>query len=304
MHRLLALPLIVLLVVMPVRSSRAECPRGGAREAADLANQGDALRTVDPRGASDRYRAALAKAPLDARIFYKLALVHVTMNAWLDAAAAAGEAAKLAPKHADYPALRGAALARAGAYPEARQALEAAVALDPRHGEAHFELAEVLHRLRDLPGALAHYTKAIEARPGEGAYYAALADLYARLGYLDAAAQTVREGLRLTGDGPSRFALASLRGQVLEEKNDRVGALAAYEDARRACGPCNEPGQRIAFFNLGMAYGTAAPPRKAEAVQNLATFYKLACKGADSARYADPCAQGHDMVDALAVPLQ
>ena len=67
------------------------------------------------------------------------------------------------------------------------------------------------------------------------------------------------------------------------------GAISSYESAKKACGQCNESGQAIAYFNLGIAYAQAK--RNSEAIQQLASFDKIICKGAAATRYADQCAQ-------------
>ena len=75
------------------------------------------------------------------------------------------------------------------------------------------------------------------------------------------------------------------QGTGLKEDCDRK----QIEAAKKACGQCNESGQAIAYFNLGIAYAQAK--RNSEAIQQLASFDKIICKGAAATRYADQCAQ-------------
>jgi tetratricopeptide (TPR) repeat protein len=157
--------------------------------------------------------------------------------------------------------------------------------------------------LQNEKGALLHYTKAIQLRPTEWSAWAALGDLYLRLGLLDHAEKTLREGLSFI-EGSKRFGLASLYGAVLEERHDLRGAVASYEDAKKACGTCTEPGQQIAFFQLGMAYASLSPPRKSEAMAQLLSFQKMICKGAAASRYADQCTQVQIVAARIGGPLR
>ena len=54
----------------------------------------------------------------------------------------------------------------------------------------------------------------------------------------------------------------SLLGSIYEGKGNAPGALTEYEAAKKACGQCNEPGQPIAYFNVGAAYASASPAAK------------------------------------------
>src|SRR2546425_10924423 len=48
---------------------------------------------------------------------------------------------------------------------EAREAYRRALALDPRHADAHVNLGRLLHESGDAAGAESHYRRALEARP-------------------------------------------------------------------------------------------------------------------------------------------
>jgi tetratricopeptide (TPR) repeat protein len=66
--------------------------------------------------------------------------------------------------NADYQ--RGLELKRAGKFAEAADALKAAIAVDPRHVEAHWVLGWVLVELKDTDGAQAEFRKVAELAPG------------------------------------------------------------------------------------------------------------------------------------------
>ncbi|RYZ66395.1 MAG: tetratricopeptide repeat protein, partial [Proteobacteria bacterium] len=173
---------------------------------------------------------------------------------------------------------------------EAKAPLEEAIAKDANIADAYYLLAETNLHLDDEAGALKNYTKAIETKPDELQYYGPLADLYMRLGKTDLAEQVLKEGLSFGKEGDKHlFAVHSLNGAVQESKGNMPGAISSYEAAKKACGQCNESGQAIAYFNLGIAYAQAK--RNSEAIQQLASFDKIICKGAAATRYADQCAQ-------------
>lgn len=282
--------------------AHAECPPA-QRKAIDLSNEADRMRAIDVDGAIAKYEEAVKVDPTNHRIFHKLALAQTKKENWAAVAKAEESATKLAPSFPNYWAALGRARSQlaqsgAGSWDDARAPLQKAVAQDPRLADAQHELADVLLHLGDEHGALVHYGQAIESRPEQAASWAALADLYIRLGYRAQAEKTLEQGLTFI-EGDRRFVLQSLRGEVLTENNDLAGAVTAYEEARKDCGTCSSPGQQIAFFNLGAAYATVNPPRKAEAMNTLQRFNKMVCKGAAAARYADQCKQAQALAQTM-----
>lgn len=278
------------------RPAAAECPPP-VREALALAKEADRERGVDAAAALAKYRRAVELAPGRHGLLWRLASAQIRSEDYAGAVETLERALVLAPRHAGYAAARGAALARLaqrgqpGALPVAKTALEAALAIDPNHAEAHHELAEVLLRGGDDQGALVHETRAIELSPEKGAWYTSLADLYLRLRRVDEAKAVLDAGLARVKDDAPRFPMLLLRGEVLARKGDGVASLRAYEEAKQACGACGEPGQPIVYFRLGASYASQSPPRKSEAMANLQSFQRLICKGAGAARYGDECTQ-------------
>ena len=180
-----------------------------------------------------------------------------------------------------------------------------AISKDPNLADAYEELAEVQLHQDDEQAALQSYSKAIDLKPDELGFYGPLADLYLRLGYVDQAEQVVKEGLSFSKGGEKHlFTLHTINGGILEGKNNIQGAIVEYEAAKKSCGNCQEPGQQIAYFNLGAAYASATPPRKNEAMQQLQSFQKMICKGAAAARYSDQCAQAQQYATKLNAVLQ
>jgi tetratricopeptide (TPR) repeat protein len=290
----------------------AGCSRNNI-EAVNLANEGDKAKTMNIDEAISKYDQATKLDPTNHRILWKLALAYHKKEDWQKDAQTCSLAEKQAPTFATYYFEHGYALeqiakkpgAPASAWGEAKEPLTQAIAKDANLADAYHELAEVLLHADDEQGALNNYNKAIEVKPDELGFYGPLADLYLRLGYIDQAEQIVKEGLAFAKDGDKHlFTLHSLSGGIKESRGDEPGAIPEYEAAKKACGQCNEPGQPIAYFNLGAAYASVNPPRKNEAMQMLQSFNKIICKGAAKERYADQCAQAQQFATKLNGSLQ
>jgi tetratricopeptide (TPR) repeat protein len=279
-------------------------------EAVNLANEGDKDKATNLDGAISKYEQAANLDPTNHRILFKLALAYQKKEAWDKVASTMARAEKVAPKHANYYFLHGLANARMAAkgptsWSECKGPLEEAIKLDPNIADAHFELGEAMLHLDDEKAAMDGYTKAIMTKPDELAFYGPLADLYIRLNHVAEAETVLREALQFGKEGDKAlFAVHSLLGDIYDRKSDSGKAVSEYEAAKKACGPCNEPGQQIAFFNLGAAYASLNPPRKSEAMAQLQSFQKMICKGAAAARYADQCTQAQQLATRLGGTLQ
>jgi tetratricopeptide (TPR) repeat protein len=287
----------------------AACSRNNI-EAVNLANEGDQAKASNLDEAISKYEQATKLDPTSHRIMWKLALAYSKKEQWDKVAQTCALAEKQAPEFANYWYMHGHALyeqAQKGSvgWGEAKEPLQTAISKDANYADAYEDLAEVNLHMDDEQEALRNYTKAIEAKPDTLSFYVPYADLLNNLGYVDQAETGLREGLSYSKGGEKAlFNLHSLLGSIYEEKGNAPSALTEYEAARKACGPCNEPGQPIAFFNVGTAYATATPPRRSEAISALQAFSKVVCKGAAAARYADQCAQAQQFATKLGGTLQ
>jgi tetratricopeptide (TPR) repeat protein len=280
-------------------------------EAVNLANEGDKAKSMNIDDAISKYEQAIKLDPTNHRIIYKLVLAYRKKEDWAKVASTAAQAEKAAPTFAIYYFEHGHAVMKQAekgptTWAEAKEPLQQAISKDPNLADAYEDLAEVLLHTDDEQGALQNYSKAIEVKPDEPAFYVPLADLYLRLNYPEQAEQVVKEGLSFSKEEINKalFNLHSLMGSIKEGKGDIAGSVSEYEAAKKACGQCNEAGQQIAFFNLGAAYASLTPPRKNEAMQQLQSFQKIICKGAAAARYADQCAQAQQFATKLGGALQ
>lgn len=293
-----------------VSPALAGCSRNNI-EAVNLANEGDKERSSNIDGAISKYEQGANLDPTNHRILGKLATAYQKKEQWDKVASTCAKAEKIAPKHANYYFLHGYALSQQAqkggpvSWADAKGPLEEAIKADPNIADAHFELAEVLLHLDDEAGALNAYTKAIDAKPDNLAFYGPLADLYIRLNYVNEAETVLTQGLAFAREGDKAlFAIHSLLGDIYDRKRDLGKAVSEYEAAKKSCGQCNEAGQQIAFFNLGAAYASLNPPRKSEAMAQLQSFQKMICKGAAAQRYADQCTQAQQLATKLGGTLQ
>ena len=303
------------LLVCAAAAFTAACSRNNI-EAVNLANEGDQAKNGNLDEAVSKYEQATKLDPDNARIWWKLALAFEKKEDWQKMASAASkaeEAAERADKkktHADYYFRHGYALEQLaekgqGSWADAKAPFLTAIQLDSNDGQAYGELAWVLLHADDESGALQNWTKALEVRPDKTQYYVSLADLYRRLMLFDQAEQVLKEGLSFTKeDDKHAFNLHTLLGDLYENKGDIPRAVTEYEAAKKACdsNKCND--HKEAYFDLGSSYAELNPPKKNEAIQQLQSFWKITCKGALAAKYADQCAQSQEIVRRMGGSLQ
>jgi tetratricopeptide (TPR) repeat protein len=291
-------------------AAATSCSRNNI-EAVNLAIEGDKVRATNPDEAISKYEQATQLDPNNHRIWWKLALTYHKKEAWDKVANACSRAEKIAPTFANYYQEHGIALARQAvkgptSWAEAKEPLQEAIKKDPNLADSYFELAEVMLHLDDEQGALENYVKAINTKPDELSFYGPLADQLLRLNFVDQAETVLKEALNYPSAGNEKhlFTVHSLLGQIAETRGNTADAVKSYEAAKKACGNCQEPGQAIAFFNLGVAYANLNPPEKSKAIQNLTSFQKVICKGAAAQRYADQCSTAQAVATKLGGSLQ
>jgi tetratricopeptide (TPR) repeat protein len=290
-----ALLLLAAIAIAP-SFAHAECVTEN-RETAALVSRADAITRTNIDESIALYEEAFRAASTSSRIASRLAAAYERKEEWAKAITVLEKACALEPTDARFAFRLGHVRARAAAvgassFVDAMNALSMAVKLDPNWGEAHFELADVLWRLQDEQHALEHFTKAVQLRPSVAAHWVALADFYRRLQLVPQAARVIAQAPRyIHADDPERFGVHELAGRLHVRAGENDAAIASYEEAKRACGACNERGQMLIFFELGIAYASAKPPHVDDARTNLGAFQRAICKGGAAARYVDECVQ-------------
>lgn len=271
---------------------------GAEVDAQALALAGDAtLRMGDPRGAEALYLRAAKAEPENRSVQTALALTHLnrgdgerafaelagiagksddliadmaTISArvgrgqWAEALAALDAAAKKAPKNVQLADLRGRVhLARAD-YPAARQAFEAATALDPKHFPTTANLAAIDLLEKKPEQAVKRLQDAIKGDLRNFYASMALADLRGRLGAnLEEQRQILVEAIKANPSEPSP------RLMLIEVylRNKRVNdALQAAQEAGTAI-----PNDKLVLDALGRAQ-----TQSGDIQQAITSFKKLA----------------------------
>jgi tetratricopeptide (TPR) repeat protein len=151
----------------------------------------------------------------------------------------------------------------------------------------------------DEQKALENYTKAIEHNPNEIRYYAALADLYIRLGYMKEAEAVLKEAKSFAKPGDKMlFGIHNLLAKVYQDRGSLPEMVTELEAAKGVAGSEGAEAVQI-LFSLGSTYAQLTPPRTQEAVQMLKAFSTRACKGSKASTYKTECEQSQTLISRL-----
>jgi tetratricopeptide (TPR) repeat protein len=270
-------------------------------EAAKLSNQGDQEVALNPEGAAQKFEEATKLDPNNHRYFFKLAMAQKKKEEWDKVASTMSQAARLAPKRANYWFEKGYALEMQAkkktiSYEEAKEPYQKCIENDPNFADCYTQLGNVFLWTDDEQKALENYTKAIEHNPTEIRYYTALADLYIRLGYMKEAEQVLKEAKTFAKpDDKALYGVHILLGKCHQENpaemvTDLEAAKAVAKDGPEAV---------EILFNLGSTYAKLTPPRTADAVSMLKGFTARACKGAKAASFKVECETSQTLITQL-----
>jgi tetratricopeptide (TPR) repeat protein len=279
------------------------------QEAVLLANQGDNEVKMNVDGAINKYDQATRLDPTNHVIFYKLAKAYKKKEDWDKVASTMARATSLAPKYANYWLERGYALEmqakkKAISYDEAKEPYQKCIENDPNYADCYEHLGIAFLWTDDEQKAIENYTKAIEHDPTDISYYAALSDLYIRLGYMKEAEQVLKEGKSFAKPGDKGiYALHVLLSQVYQDRGSLPEMVTELEAAKAVAAPDSPESIQI-LFNLGSTYAQLTPPRSAEAIQMLKGFSGRACKSAKAQSYKTECETAQTLVSKLGGTIQ
>ena len=274
------------------------------QEAVILANQADKEVQVNPDGAANKYDQATKLDPTNHKIFYKLAMAYKKKEEWDKVASTLSRATQLAPKFANYWFERGYALEQQAkkktvSYEEAKEPYIKCIESDPNFADCYEQLGIVYLWTDDEQKALENYTKAIEHNPNEIRYYAALADLYIRLGYMKEAEAVLKEAKSFAKPGDKMlFGIHNLLAKVFQDRGSLPEMVTELEAAKGVAGSEGAEAVQI-LFSLGSTYAQLTPPRTQEAVQMLKAFSTRACKGSKASTYKTECEQSQTLISRL-----
>lgn len=279
------------------------------QEAVIQANEADKMLSINPAGAAQKYEQSTKLDPTNHRIFFKLAMAYRKTEEWDKAASALSRAVQIAPKFANYWFERGYALEMQAkkkviTYEEAKEPFQKCVQYDPNYADCYEELGNVFLWTDDEQKALENYTKAVEHDPSQVRYFAALADLYIRLGFVKEAEQVLKDAKGFAKPHDKMlYGVHVLLSQVYQERGQTNDMVTELEAAKAVVG--NEGAEAVQIlFNLGSTYAQLKPPRTQEAVQMLKGFSQRACKGAKSAQYKTECETSQSLVARLGGSMQ
>ena len=187
----------------------------------------------DARGAAKALETTVRLKPDDAEALSNLGLALAQAGEAVRALDVLDRARKLDPKSITALCNRGTVLARLGRHAEARQCLEAAVVAEPASAAAHCNLGNVLRDSGAPAEALERYRRAIELDPGLVEARIGVAAALADLGRNDEARE---QSIALLRDQPHSAAAHIFEGTQCLERDDTVGAAAAFREAIAAQG--------------------------------------------------------------------
>ncbi len=249
-----------------------------AVDANKLAKHAEMIQGEDPKLASEEYKQASSMDPSNHRILQKLATLYEKQKDWQNAAdtwskAAGADPGKGSDEFANYHFQRGYDLYQLAKkdpghpndlFSKAIDPLKKAIAKDANLSDAWYYLGKCQYEIDDEQAALESWTKAIETKSNDLAYYVDLANLYLDLGFADEglavslAGQKIAPDAKFANEEARNEAANTLYNLVLDEAradeylskvDDKIKAL---EKARGVPNPKNAA--REAEYQLAIAY--------------------------------------------------
>ncbi|GAC1394013.1 MAG: hypothetical protein NVSMB47_02360 [Polyangiales bacterium] len=284
----LGLFLATALIAGSALSAGTGCNKASV-DAQKLAKHAESIQGEDPKAAAEEYKQASNMDPANHTILRKLANLYEKSKDWQNAADTWAKAAGADPSHgsddfASYHFQRGYDLYQLAkkdpAHPndlfqKAIDPLKKAASKDPNVADAYYYLGKAQYELDDEQGALESWSKAIETKANDLAYYVDLSNLYLDLGFADEGQQVATQGqamapqAKFNNEDERNEAANTLYNLVLDEarayeelgkQDDKIKAL---EKARNVPNPKNvareaEYQLAIAYYDKGLAQDSCA----------------------------------------------
>ena len=229
-----------------------------AVDAQKLAKHAQSVQGEDPKLASEEYKQAAGLDPSNHKILQALGTLYEKQKDWQNAAETYAKAAAVDESFANYHFRRGHALFELAKKDPGHQGfdkpiepLKKAIAKDANLSDALYYLGKSYYETDDEQNAADSFTKAIETRSDQLAYYVDLANLYLDTGFADEGLQVALEGqkvapsVKFADDNEKAEGANNLYNLVLNEARayeflqKRDEKVAALKKARAVPNPKN-----------------------------------------------------------------
>ena len=191
------------------------------------------------------YHSALAVAPDDANVMFRLGVLDMQGGAYAAALEWLDRALLRAPDNARYHFAQGQVFSAAQRFTDALDAYRRALALDPGSADVLFALAAALQTLADYPAAIDAYTSLLALEPAHADALNNLGNCHRQQGDTHAAQAAYRCAIALQ---PANANALTNLGTLLEAEGRLDEAVLLLEAAVRAA-----PGSPSGLVNLGVA---------------------------------------------------
>ena len=196
--------------------------------------------------AKECYLEAIALAPNQAEIYYKLGEVFSLQKSWNQAVDAYCQAIKINPDFSWAYHKLGCALTQLESYLEAVEAYKMAIKLNPEFPWSYHKLGELWMELANWEEAIFAYRRFIKLKPDLFISYKNLGDALMKLSRWDEALAAYQRGLEIE---PNSYFANNNLGEVFIKLSRFKEAIAALQKAIE-----NKPNLDVAYYNLGNAF--------------------------------------------------
>jgi tetratricopeptide (TPR) repeat protein len=267
------------------------------------------------------FRQALSHGANSYDALHNLMQMYIAQKQPDKAIALAREQIAASPNNSTFYSLLGSALLNQKDYAGAQAALQKAVDLNNKNGEAYLLLARAQLSNGAIDDALKTCATAIRDNPKEGAFYMMEGSAYEKKHDLDSAKAAYQKALDLRRDDPTisnnlayllletnsnpdlalqlaqtarrglpeSSNVADTLGWAFYEKGVYQSAIAMFEEALKLAAQHKEPDNATYHYHLGLAYAKASQPTRAK--ENFERVLKIDPNYSDAADVRKQLAQ-------------